>query len=142
MAEILAKAEVSIRIGAPPERVFDAWLDPGLARQFLAAGETRVGEMEIDPREGGRFRIEMASGERRYMHHGEYVVIDRPRRLVFTWISAATEERLTIVDVHFTPDAGGTRVDLRHEGLLNPEREAQHRWGWQSILEKLERSFR
>ena len=37
--------------------------------------------------------------------------------------------------------AGGTRVDLRHHGLLNDTRANQHSKGWQSILEKQKASF-
>jgi uncharacterized protein YndB with AHSA1/START domain len=141
MAELLlARAMASTRIAAPPEKVFDAWLDEDVARQFLAAGDHSVADIAIDSREGGAFNVSMANTESSFDHHGHYVVLDRPRRLVFTWISPATEGRLTMVEINFTPENGGTLVELRHDGLLNEERERQHAGGWQSILDKLQRA--
>ena len=138
MAELLlARAMASTTIAAPPEKVFNAWLDEDLASRFLAAGQTSVGALSIDAREGGAFSVTMTDSEGDYPHRGHYVVIDRPRRLVFTWISKGTEERLTMVEVRFIPEDGGTLVELRHDGLLNEEREGQHARGWQSILDKL-----
>src|SRR5579863_2549147 len=132
------RASAEIEIAAAPEAVFDAWLDPGMAARFLAAGETHVGEIAIDAREGGAFRIVMRRpDDTRVDHHGRYVVIDRPRRLVFTWMSAATEQRLSLVEVTFTPTASGVRVRIDHEGLPDAERAGQHQGGWASILAKL-----
>jgi uncharacterized protein YndB with AHSA1/START domain len=138
MAEpILRKAVVSIVIRAAPEKVFDAWLDPSLAARFLAPGAMAVAELSLDPREGGEFRLVMQGETRRLEHRGRYVLIERPRRLVFTWISPGTEERLSLVSLLFTPVAEGVRIDLEHEGLPGDERAEQHRKGWSSIFEKL-----
>jgi uncharacterized protein YndB with AHSA1/START domain len=134
---ILAEARSSIFIAADPDRVFAAWLDPATASRFLGAGATSVGGIELDAREGGDFSIEMVDEKGSYAHHGQYLVIDRPRRLAFTWISAGTEHRLTVVDIRFVAEQGGTRVDLRHDGLLGQGRADRHSGGWQSILEKL-----
>lgn len=141
MAELLlARAMASTSIKAPPEKIFDAWLNPDLAGRFLAAGSTHVESIKIDAREGGAFRIGMKD-ETIHDHHGNYVLIDRPRRLVFTWVSKGTEGRLTMVEVRFTPEGDGTRVELRHDGLLNEERERQHATGWGTILDKLAALF-
>jgi uncharacterized protein YndB with AHSA1/START domain len=70
---------------SPPERVFDAFLDPAQAKRFLFATETgRMTRVEIDPRVGGYWIIvENRSGED-VEHHGEYTAIERPTRLAFT----------------------------------------------------------
>ena len=138
MAEpILRKATVSVVIRARPDKVFDAWLDPSKAAGFLAAGDTAVGELALDPREGGEFRIVMQGERDSIEHRGRYVLIERPRRLIFTWISAGTDWRLSLVSLLFTPVEGGVRVDLEHEGLPDAERMERHRRGWGTILEKL-----
>ncbi len=133
----LYRAAASVLIRATPEAAFDAWLDPRLARQFLAAGDTTVAAFECDPREGGSFRLVMARAETRFEHEGRYVLIDRPRRLVFTWVSPGTDHRLSLVTVVFTPADGGVRLDLEHEGLPDDERAGRHQLGWTSILDKL-----
>lgn len=123
----------------PPERVFDAWLDPAVARRFLFA--TPNGEMiktEIDARVGGRFifidrRPEMGDVE----HVGEYRVIDRPRRLVFTFAVPAFDPGVTTVEVEITQTTSGCDVRLTQRDTPGEwaERSAQ---GWATILQTLE----
>jgi uncharacterized protein YndB with AHSA1/START domain len=133
----LYRATATITIRAAPEAAFDAWLDPQRAARFLAAGETTVAEFTNDPREGGEFRLVMQGAAGRYEHTGRYVLIDRPRRLVFTWVSAGTEYRLSLVSILFTPVEEGVRIDLEHEGIASEERAKGHERGWASILRKL-----
>jgi uncharacterized protein YndB with AHSA1/START domain len=125
-----------VLIAASADAVFDAWLDPKLARRFLAAGDMTVSELVLDAREGGAFRIVMRGEQKTHVHHGRYVLIDRPRRLVFTWISEGTDSHLSLVTVNFAAEAGGVRVTVDHEGLPDSERAESHRRGWRSILEK------
>lgn len=48
-------------IAAPPHRVYRAWLDPGLIRQWMAPGYEVTG-VEIDERAGGTYRVWHADG--------------------------------------------------------------------------------
>ena len=137
-APSLYRATAAITIRTTPEAAFDAWLDPRQAARFLAAHATTVGEFSNDPREGGAFRLIMQGAGERFEHSGRYVMIERPLRLVFTWISAGTDHRLSLVTVVFTPCDGGVRIDLEHEGIPDAERALRHERGWDSILRKLE----
>jgi uncharacterized protein YndB with AHSA1/START domain len=128
---------VSRRIGAPPERVFDAWLDPQSLSVWMCPGATTRAEATLEPRVGGRFRIVMHGEGKTYEHTGEYQVIERPRRLVFTWASAFAGE--TRVSVEFEPADGGTKLTLTHEGFVDAEVAKKHKGGWGEILAKLAR---
>src|SRR5690242_1480751 len=81
----------------PRERVFDAWLDPARLARFMRPGNATRTTAEVDPRVGGRFRIVMqhADAPGAIEHTGEYLIIDRPNRLSFTWQSKFTDDRPT-----------------------------------------------
>jgi uncharacterized protein YndB with AHSA1/START domain len=130
-------------LSAAPERVFDAWLDPvALGRFMRPGGEKRSADAVTDPRVGGRFIITMLGEETVYPHTGEYLEIDRPRKLVFTWYSKATAMSKSTVTVELKPVAGGkTELTLTHVGL--PQDQMQnHNGGWTAIMELLESALR
>ena len=127
----------------PAERVFDAFLDSTRVGEWLFATPGGVMErVEHDARPGGAFAIfERRSGELA-RHWGEFIEIDRPRRIVFDfWVEEAPTER-TRVTVDFTPNGDGCAVTLSHD--LAPawaayrDRSAQ---GWSMILDSLERTL-
>jgi uncharacterized protein YndB with AHSA1/START domain len=138
----MAELKVTRVITASPERAFDAWLDPTVAGRFLFA--TPTGEMvraEIDARLGGRFVfVDRRPGHGDVEHVGHYEVIDRPRRLVFTFAVPQYDPGLTRVTVDFAEAPGGCQVTLTHDGVP-PEYEAQTIQGWSTILESLERAL-
>jgi uncharacterized protein YndB with AHSA1/START domain len=137
IAEIL-RATASVTIRATAERVFDAWLDPAIASRFLNGANAMPSEFSNDPVEGGAFRIVMPgeNGER-HEHEGRYVLIERPHRLIFTWVSVGTGERLSLVTVTLKQTSDGVRVDLVHEGLPDDRQAANHARGWTFILNTL-----
>jgi len=139
IAETLT-VEVSRRVDAPPGTVFDAWLDPASARNWLFATEAGVMEKcEIDARVGGRFAIIERRGEDLAEHHGEYIELDRPRRLAFDFWSSFGEQR-TRVTVTIEPDGDGSRVTLRHDGIW-ADYEERTRDGWAKILAGLAKTL-
>ncbi|HEX7926432.1 MAG TPA: SRPBCC domain-containing protein [bacterium] len=127
------------QVPAPQKAVFEAWLDPKrLARFMIPAPGMGLGEVRVDPRVGGKFRIEMIAGETHMPHDGEYLEIERHRRLVFTWLSAHTGESRTVVTLTFEElGPRNTRVTLEHVGLPTEEAYASHEGGWTHILEVL-----
>lgn len=125
-------------IAAPRERVFGAWLDPELLPRFMLPGDVSHATAEVDMRVGGRFRIVMNHGRGGREHWGEYLVIDPPVRLSFTWTSESTDLRTTTVTIELHERPGGTtELVLTHSGL--PDHSAgAHENGWGSIAEKLD----
>lgn len=122
-----------------PERVFDAFLDPERAGRFLFA--TPGGQMvtvEIEAKVGGRFRfIDRRAGED-VEHTGEYLEIERPRRLVFSFAVPKYSADVDRVSIDLTPSAdGGCTLTLRHESAPEwaPTRRRAQR-GWASILDR------
>ena len=101
MAET-ATVVVERRIAASPERVFDAWLDPDSAGQWLFAtpdGDDGAGR---DRRRASAAASRSSSGAATDLaeHHGEYVEIDRPRRLAFDFWTSFSDERTRVTVDH------------------------------------------
>jgi len=121
------------------ERVFAAWLDPASLATWMRPGESTDAIVEVDPRVGGRFRILMQQeqGGCGYEHQGEYLAIEPPSLLSFTWISAATDLRPTVVTVELHERDEGTELVLTHRRLPR-ERVDAHRQGWTDIVRLLE----
>ncbi len=129
-----ATVRVKRRFTASPEHVFDAWLDPAKARQFLFA--TATGQMvcaETDPRVGGRFLFTDRRGGEDVAHTGEYLEIDRPRRLVFTFMVPKYSSESTRVTIEIVALDSGCELTLTHDGVW-PEYEERTAEGWSRIL--------
>jgi uncharacterized protein YndB with AHSA1/START domain len=129
---------VSRSIAAPPEQVFDAWLDPNAVGHWLfATPDGAMEKVEIDPRVGGRFTIVERRGSDLAEHFGEYRELDRPRRIAFDFWTSFSDER-TLVTVAIHADGKGSQLTLTHEGVW-ADYEDRTEQGWTMILEGLER---
>jgi uncharacterized protein YndB with AHSA1/START domain len=131
---------VTRTFAASAERVFDAWLDPAMAKRFLFAAP--IGEIvttEIDARVGGGFRI-VRRDDRDIEHVGRYLEIDRPRKLVFTFAVPAFSPAETLVTIDIVPAAQVCELTLTHEHVL-PEWADRTAQGWSMILAGLERAL-
>ena len=128
------------QFSAPAQRVFDAWLDPKTAGTWLFATPTgTMTRVEIDARVGGRFSIVRRDGEE-IEHVGEYLEIDRPRRLVFTFGVPRFSPEMTRVVIEIVPSGPGCELRLTQENVL-PDYAERSVQGWTMILENLERSL-
>ncbi|XDD53102.1 SRPBCC domain-containing protein [Leptospira sp. WS4.C2] len=141
--------KVEKKINADPTRLFQAWLNAeDFSRWFLSGEMIGIDSVTMDPRPGGKFLINMTLDGKILPHEGEYITIEEPHKLVFTWRSHATENRDTLVTVTFTDltnpgrskglkEKPQTLVTLIHEELLNDIQIKMHNQGWTSILESL-----
>jgi uncharacterized protein YndB with AHSA1/START domain len=126
------------RIAVPRERVFEAWLDSESLAHWMRPGGSTQATVTVDPRVGGGFRIVMDGAPHGCVEHtGEYLAIEPPSRLSFTWISKYTDERPTVVTIEFHERGTGTELVLTHRGLPPKEVEG-HRQGWTDIVRLLD----
>ena len=139
MNAALASAAVVVRrtIAASAEDLFDAWLDPEALAQWMRPGTIQSTVARVEPRVGGSYEITMQAASGPILHKGVYRFIDRPRRLVFTWITAFTENQETLVTVDFIRLGQRTEVVVTHEQLPESARPSHHK-GWTSGLEHLD----
>jgi uncharacterized protein YndB with AHSA1/START domain len=127
----------------PAETVYDAWLTPDIARQFLfATPDGEIVRAEIDPQVGGRFVMTDRRRAGDVEHVGTFVSLDRPRRIAFDFgIPADSEERARVF-VEFDPNHAGCRVTVTHfltgdwADFVEQAREA-----WAMMLRRLENAL-
>lgn len=130
-------------IPASPEEVFHAWTDPDELEQWYCPEGGTVSGVEVDLRVGGRFRLTMNMPNGAHTAYGVYRVIDRPRKLSFTWnweSKDAIGETLVTVELH--PQGDATEVVFTHEGFPGTEDRDNHQQGWESCLNRLEVLYR
>ena len=120
-----------VRIEAPPHEVFPFFTDP--AKMIL----WKAVEASLDPRPGGIFQINVTGHD---IARGEYIEIDPPRRVVFTfgWESESSPEPpgSTTVEITLIPDGDGTLLRLVHSGVPQEMREGSTE-GWDHYLARL-----
>ncbi len=132
--EALFTVRVTRRFRVPAERVFEAWLDPAQAGKFLFATPTgRMLRAEIDPRVGGRFVFTDRRDGVDVEHIGEYLEIDRPRRLVFRFSVERSDWSRVAIDL--VPHGTECELTLTHE--IDPKWTEQATRGWNMILDGL-----
>lgn len=133
-----AIVRVRREIAATPDELFDAWLDPEALADWMRPNSIVSTRATLDARVGGRFEILMIRAQDSILHSGEYREIDRPRRLVFTWISPSTERRESLVTVDFHPRGARTEIVVTHEHLPgDAETLSSHTDGWTQAIERL-----
>jgi uncharacterized protein YndB with AHSA1/START domain len=126
----------------PRERVYRAWTDPQIAKQFICPEGVTIPEIEMDVREGGTYRIVMQPSEgERLVVRGVYREVRKPERLVMTWRweeDDPRDERDTLLSLDFIDRNGSTELVLTHENFASVDSRDRHEHGWSSIMEKLD----
>ncbi|WP_243064862.1 SRPBCC domain-containing protein [Humibacter sp. RRB41] len=113
--------------------VWRSWTDADLLASWF--WPPKFGTMcSVDLRVGGRFRIDAPSARLSVL--GEYVVVEEPTVLAFTWQWDGEGEE-TLVTLTFTPTDAGTRLELVHERFADEQARADHEQGWNDCLDRL-----
>jgi len=125
-----------------PEKVWRAWTDAEAVKRWWGPGPGEpVSLAELDVRVGGRFRIVFGGPDGR-MHEcaGVYKEVVPNRKLVFTWTwPNSTPERVSVVTIVFQAVGKGTELQFTHEQLYDEQVRDDHKRGWSSSFDKLER---
>jgi uncharacterized protein YndB with AHSA1/START domain len=128
---------VTRTLKASPAQVFDAWTDAGRLQQWLCPDPGYVAEATCDPVVGGRYRIVKVLSSGVDEVTGEYLVVDPPHRLVFTWAADTTQRSTTQVTVTLRPDGDTTEMTILHERIPTRSIRDGAQRAWASIGDKL-----
>jgi uncharacterized protein YndB with AHSA1/START domain len=138
-------AVVIHRFDAAPERIFDACLDPAwLSRWMFGPNvrDERIVRLTLDARVGGKFSFVVDRNGTEVDHVGEYLEIDRPRRLAFTWATRDTLPEVSRVIIEITARDLGCEVKLTHAmGAKWSAFVDKAAAAWTKMLDALERAL-
>jgi uncharacterized protein YndB with AHSA1/START domain len=135
-SELAPTVRIERHLAAPPSSVYAAWTDGSLMSGWMSPFGSATAT--ADPRVGGRLSVVMVDAGVRLEHHGEYLQLDPPRRIQFTWRSPYTNGP-SLVTVVLRPDGDGTWLILTHE-RLPADVVAAHADGWGLMLDRLDGS--
>lgn len=131
MPATASAVEREIRIDAAPETVFEFLVESDKMPLWMGR------KAELEPRAGGLYRVDI-NGE--YIANGEFVEVDPPRRVVFTWgwegDGTAVPPGTSTVEITLAREGDSTLVRLVHSDLPEAEREP-HNHGWTMYLDRL-----
>ena len=135
-----ATAVVQRVLPAPPDAVYDEWLDAAGMAEWMCPRPARPTKIELEPRVGGRLRIDIDDQGFLLQVTGTYLDLDRPRQLSFTWKCSAWPEpdRESVVTVMLSPHGDGhTLMTIRHS-LLPPDVADRQGQGWGGVARQLD----
>jgi uncharacterized protein YndB with AHSA1/START domain len=149
MSPIITPAAIrkQVRVKAPPPRAFEIFT-AGMSRWWLKTHtinptKSTMKDIVLEPHEGGRWFERGEDGSE--CQWGKVLAWEPPTRLLLAWQITAQWQfdpnLVTEVEIRFTPDGGGTKVELEHRRLerLGDAAEtmrAAFQRGWGSLLEE------
>jgi uncharacterized protein YndB with AHSA1/START domain len=124
---------------AAPDVVFDQWLDPGSLQEWMCPRPVRVIEVNVEPRVGGNVRIDVDDSGTRVLISGQFLTIDRPHLLRFTWANSNWADPTTesVVNVAFEPVGNDETLMSIEHSLLPPEEFESFDNGWTLTFDQL-----
>jgi uncharacterized protein YndB with AHSA1/START domain len=124
--------ERTIAIDASPETVWEFFVDPQKLMRWMGI------DAELEPHSGGIYRCNVIPG---HTARGEFVEVDKPHRVVFTWGWDGNEgvpPGSSTIEAELTPEGDGTSLRFVHRDLPSAEAVASHAQGWDHYLPRLE----
>jgi uncharacterized protein YndB with AHSA1/START domain len=130
---------ITRRFDASAEKVFNAFLDPAIARKWMFATPTgKIERAEIDARVGGTFCFTDRRDDVDVEHVGKYLELERPTRLVFVFTVPKYSSEESRVNIDIASQGSGCNLTLTHQHVP-PEHAERTQAGWTKMLEGLAR---
>jgi len=135
-------------IRAPRARVYEAWTDPEVIKQWFGPVGMYCPSATSDARVGGAYSLaaqptpaaiaaDPACANRGGIATGSYTRIVPNELLEFTWKPSWNPGEQSLVTISLRDVDGGTEITLRHENFGSEQSRNSHNQGWTGCLDKL-----
>jgi uncharacterized protein YndB with AHSA1/START domain len=144
MKPAAGRVEVRRRLSASVEEVFAAFAEAEIVARWLTPSpDVKLTVLGFDFRVGGayRFAYDTPDGQRMLVG-GTFRSIERPARLVFSWLIEPPDVHAGIaseVTISITPLGAEANLVVQHDQLERDDARARHAEGWAGALTQLER---
>jgi uncharacterized protein YndB with AHSA1/START domain len=129
-------------IDAPPEEVFNAFVDPEANKQWYADRPEDTVTSTCDLRVGGMWSVSFGpSPDVQYREDNEFVEVQPPHRLAYSsWFTNADGRKFhTDLVVTFEDQGGKTLLTILQTGFESEKDRNDHQGGWPGFIDRLER---
>lgn len=135
-----------IHISAPPQRIFQALIDPKQVLQWWTGGQCQIESFGLEPRKGGRWHYDSrqsemsVNGVSKFRCEGEVLEYDPPHVLAYTWIANWHDRpaQRTVVRWELAASGKGTLLRVTHSGLADlPTARKDYSGGWPGVLQQV-----
>lgn len=107
---------ISRTIPVPAEKIFDRWLIPTFVGNWMFGehlGNEKVIDLQNEVRPGGTYNYRIKRNGKEVLHDGEYLHIDRPKRLSFSWRETVKKNvHKSKVNLSLDPQDDKTKIRL------------------------------
>ena len=119
------------------DRVFDAWLNPDMMRKWFFTMEHSNKVAKNEPHVDGTWEIVDHREGKDYRAIGEYIEIDRPNKIIFTFEMPQFSDAVDRIIVEIKPLEKGCEMTFTQEIVI------PHEEGWtESDIKKAETEYR
>ncbi|MEH7385086.1 SRPBCC domain-containing protein [Bacillus sp. JJ1521] len=106
-----------------PEKVFNAWTDSNMMKKWLFTMEHTNKVAKNEPHVGGTWEIVDHRNDKDYRAIGEYIEIDRPNKLVFTFKMPQFSDTQDDITVQIKPIENGCEMTFTQDIVVPHEEE-------------------
>lgn len=126
-------------IRAARTKVFQAWTNADLVREWWGPPPFTCSFAEIDLRVGGSYRLcNLGPDGVTIWISGIFTRVEAPDALSYTWVLSTHSTESSLLNVSFLDHPEGTEVRIHHERFADYAVRDEHSIGWLGCLGKLE----